>query len=138
MKPKMTFQVKKTKKPVIIQGTEHEEQVAFFEWLRIASSVHEGLKWAFAIPNGGARHIVAAMKLKAEGVKPGVPDIFIPVPKGKYHGLFIEMKRKSNSKLSEEQAAYLGNLTILGYFCHVAHGWDEAKIITEKYINDAR
>ena len=58
--------------------SEHHEQCALFAWLR--------LQWpdldrvSFAIPNGGHRHKAVAGKLKAEGVKAGVPDIFIAYP----------------------------------------------------------
>ena len=44
------------------------------------------------IPNGGTRDPIEAKHLKQQGVKSGVPDLFLPVPRGKYHGLYIEMK----------------------------------------------
>lgn len=61
------------KKPKPIVPTEHQEQVALFQWLEIAAKRDDRLSMAFAIPNGGARHPVVAAKLKAEGVKSGVP-----------------------------------------------------------------
>jgi hypothetical protein len=59
-------------------GNEHEEQVALFEWAAWNSSKYKELELMFAIPNGGQRHVVVARKLKDEGVKAGVPDIFLP------------------------------------------------------------
>lgn len=64
--------------------TEHEEQVAFIEWLELT-----GYKFS-AIPNGGVRHIGQAVKLKAEGVRPGLPDILVIVNRML---VWIEMKR---------------------------------------------
>lgn len=67
------------------------------------------LRWLHAIPNGGYRDKATAGKLKAEGVKRGVSDMFLPLPmKGPivggsyqgqelqtftYAGLYVEMKR---------------------------------------------
>lgn len=47
------------------------------------------------IPNGGTRDPVEAKHLKQQGVKSGVPDLCLPVPRGRYHGLYIEMKTES-------------------------------------------
>lgn len=81
--------------------SESKEQVAFVKWFRLQfPSVR-----IFAIPNGGARDAITGSRLKAEGVEPGVPDLYIP----KWH-LWIEMKRIKKSSTSEEQkgwAAYL-------------------------------
>jgi hypothetical protein len=64
----------------------------------------------FAIPNGGARHKAIAGKLRAEGVRAGVPDICLPVPRGEYHGLFIELKRPKGGHVSEEQEAWISEV----------------------------
>jgi len=89
--------------------TEHAQQVAFFCMLNANVKIDYRLKYVFAIPNGGKREIINASRLKAEGLKSGVPDIFAPIPtwhrnkKGlsnfeqvpliKYCGLWIEMKK---------------------------------------------
>ena len=62
-----------------LTGSEHEEQVALFEWAEWNKRQYPELELMFAIPNGGQRHVVVAKKLKDEGVKAGVPDIFLPV-----------------------------------------------------------
>ena len=54
--------------------TEHEEQRELVRWFRQG---YKGVR-IFAIPNGGARSIATAGRLKVEGVSPGVPDLFIP------------------------------------------------------------
>ena len=82
--------------------TEHDEQAALFQWAELMAAQIPELRLMFAIPNGGHRHIGVARKLKAEGVKPGVPDIFLPVARNKFHGLFIEMKF-GRGRLTKEQ-----------------------------------
>lgn len=47
----------------------------------------------FHIPNGGKRTKIEASRLKAMGVLPGVPDLFLALPSGGYHGMFIEVKK---------------------------------------------
>ena len=69
---------------------EHKIQVALCQWLAAVHTVEYAL--TFAVPNGGHRHVAVAAKLKAEGVKRGVPDLFMAVPRGDKHGLFIELK----------------------------------------------
>ena len=80
-----------------------------------------------AIPNGGKRDIRTAAMLKAEGVKPGVPDICLPVPRGGKHGLYIELKRRKGGTVSEAQQAWIRALCGQGYACTVCHGWDAAR-----------
>lgn len=111
--------------------TEHEEQVALFAWAE-ASGITE-LAWMFAVPNGGYRHPATAAHLKAEGVKAGAPDIFLPIPRycfahdSMYHGMFLELKRVDHSnKPTPEQEAWLTELTAQGYYAVVAYGCEEA------------
>lgn len=82
--------------------SEHDTQAAFIEYVRIRENQVSELKWLHAIPNGGARNVVVAVKLKAEGVLKGISDIFWPHPRGGYHGLYIEFKNGKN-KLTKEQ-----------------------------------
>lgn len=115
--------------------TEHEEQKLLFAWAQYKPE----LKYMYAVPNGGKRHPATARKLKMEGVKAGVPDVFLPLPKNGYHGLYLEMKRqnlgyKSRGVVSASQKEYLNHLEQMGYKCAVANGFDEAKAIIEAYL----
>lgn len=56
--------------------SEHQEAVAFMQWTAIAARRDPRIGLIFAIPNGGKRNVIVARKMKAEGVKPGVPDYF--------------------------------------------------------------
>lgn len=92
------------------------------------------LKLMHAIPNGGKRDIQTAARLKAEGVKPGVPDIFLPVARGGKHGLYIELKRRKGGTVSAAQEAWIRALALQGYQCAVCHGWEAAKDEIERYM----
>lgn len=98
--------------------TEHEEQREFVRWFR---QTHKGVR-IFAIPNGGARSIATAGRLKVEGVSPGVPDLCIPAWR-----LWVEMKRTKGGSLSAEQKDWIAYLEGCGYTCMVAKGAAHAK-----------
>lgn len=115
--------------------TEHQEQVVLMDICNLHERRYPGLELIHAIPNGGHRHIAVAAKLKAEGVKAGVPDLFLPVPKGGYHGLYVELKAKGGA-VSDSQRTMLGALSRQGYACIVAYGWDEAWFEIERYMRD--
>lgn len=110
--------------------TEHREQVQLFQW---ASHFRE-LDLMYAIPNGGHRDIRVAVKLKEEGVKAGVPDICLPLPRGGKHGLYIELKRRKYGKVSTDQLRWIEALMREGYVCAVCHGWEMARDVIEEYL----
>jgi len=76
-----------------------------------------------------------AMRLKREGVQSGVPDLCIPIPCGAYHGLYIEMKRTKNGRVSDNQLYWLEFLRSQMYYAEVAHGCEEAKDIVTHYLS---
>jgi hypothetical protein len=86
-----------------------------------------------AIPNGGFRNEIEAINLKKQGVKAGVLDISMPVPKGKYHGLYIELKY-GKGKTSEKQDWWIENLIRYGYSVHVCYGWIDAQQKILEYL----
>ena len=91
----------------------------------------------FAIPNGGSRDRREAANLKMQGVKAGVPDLCIPVARGKYHGLFIEMKYGKN-KTTALQDEWIALLNKNGYCAAVCHGFDKAKTVIDWYMGGAK
>lgn len=114
-------------------GSEDGHQAALFCWCAL-SGIPE-LKWLFHIPNGGSRHIAEASKLKAIGVKSGVPDIFLPVA-GRFSskGLWIELKKPIKGIVSKEQHEWLEYLGSQGYANRVCFGWIEAKDALLEYL----
>lgn len=117
------------------KSSEHLEQVAFFKWCKDAIIKYPELSLIYAVPNGGMRHKAVAKKLKAEGVKSGVPDIHLPISNGRYIGLWLEMKYKYN-KPSEEQSAWLSVLEYVGHCCTVCYSAQDAIDAVEDYFEN--
>ena len=115
--------------------TEHQEQVRVIHWWRHACGTYgvpENV--LFAIPSGGTRDMIEAVHLKAEGVRRGIPDLFLAVPKTGKHGLFLEMK-SAVGKLSPEQTDFLDAARSRGYFAGVAFGSDDAIAMIKLYMD---
>ncbi len=117
-----------------MQQTEHLIQKAFFDWWRVYMPNEDLQQMMFAIPNGGARNVVTGKKLKAEGVRRGIPDVFLAIARLGYHGLFIEFKAGKN-KPSKEQAQFIETATKNGYLCVVCYDWVKAKEMVEAYMH---
>jgi hypothetical protein len=98
--------------------SEHELQAAVIDECDLRASQRPEYGLLFAIPNGGWRHPTVAATLKAEGLRAGIPDLFLPVQRHGYGGLFIELKTPTG-RLSDEQVAWVRNLTAEGYRCKV-------------------
>lgn len=98
--------------------SEAQHQAAVIKWTQqpaIRSQWPE-LALLHHIPNGGTRDPVEAKHLKQQGVKNGVPDLCLPVPRGRYHGLYIEMKRRTGlpALIRNGGARSCGNLDMPG------------------------
>jgi len=118
-----------------MKTTEHLEQKAFCQYLDLKKIPY------FAIPNGiflSNKKLAYKIinKMKREGFKVGVPDMFICVPKGKYSGLFVEMKKDKKCYASKEQKKWLRILNDEGYKAIVCHGCSEAIEEYKKYMED--
>ena len=116
--------------------TEHAEAAMLIRACRLAEGTLPELALLYAIPNGGARHRVVAAKLKAEGVKAGVPDYHLPVARGGWHGLFVELKRTKGGQLSAEQRAWHSSLRAQGHRVEVCRGWEEAFDVIRDYLEE--
>lgn len=120
-----------------LKVSEHDEQCATVSWFKWQYPKFN--KHILSIPNGAhlagdsrVRAIQMA-KLKAEGLLAGAPDLFLLVPVGGYHGMFIEMKSK-NGKVSEDQSEFMGVAQLIGYFCVVCFSFEEAKNAITSYL----
>lgn len=115
-----------------IVPSEHDEQAQLVQMVEMAFPAMSAL--LFAIPNGANKGPVARLRFKAEGLRPGVPDMFFALPVGQYHGLFIEMKRRRGGTVSPEQKAYIEALRAQGYRAEVCKGCDEALAVMREYL----
>lgn len=154
-------------------NSEHAHQRALFAWANMAANYGFAAAWddrsytvqghalairnapvealahLYAIPNGGFRDKVTAGKLKAEGVKRGVPDIFLPALRGTWAGMYVELKRPQTLKAgvrkkaivdqaagqtSNEQDIWIAYLRRTGYAVAVAFEWREAAKQLHSYL----
>ena len=113
--------------------TEHDEQVTLFTLAALHETQYPELAWLHAIPNGGLRNPRVAIKLKAEGVKAGVWDVFLPVARQGYHGLYIEMKYGKN-KLTPSQREFQEFIDRQGYAFVVCYNGETAYHLVVKYL----
>ena len=122
-------------------GSEDGAQLALLCWCSLPEIklVYPELKYLYAIPNGGFRDKREAAKLRATGVKAGVPDLCLPVRRGKWSGLYIELKRpiqagKTKGKVSDEQKDWIQFLMSQGYGAVVCYGWEQARDMIIQYM----
>lgn len=113
--------------------SEHQEAVALMELVRSHEGDHPELALFHAIPNGGDRHKATSGKMRAEGVRAGVPDYALPVARDGHHGLYIELK-KLDGYASREQKDWIQRLRDQGYRAEVARGCGQAWGIVCAYL----
>ncbi len=115
--------------------TESVEQQTLFRWAKLYEPLHPELKRMYHIPNEGKRSYASGRRMIAEGLKRGVPDICLPVARGGYHGLYIELKRLEGGRLSDDQKEWLGALHDEGYMATMCKGWEAASEVILKYLS---
>ena len=118
--------------------TEQQHQIYVIQWSQQPTirEKYPELAMLFHIANERSDKVQASI-LKKMGVKKGVPDLCLPVPSGKYHGLFIEMKTDSG-RASAEQLWWISHLEANGYATAVCYGWNRAVEVLEWYLNLGR
>lgn len=119
-------------------ATEHQETAAVIQRANLARGLWPELALLFHVPNEAKRSRSVAARLKAEGMKSGVPDLILPVARGVYHGLAIEMKRAKGGKLSDNQAEWVNALKLQGWQALVCCGQDEAWSAIEQYMSQGQ
>lgn len=114
-------------------GSEEQEQITFFEWAVMLEGRYPALASMYHVPNGGKRGKTEAARLKAAGVRAGVPDICLPFAAGGYIGLYIELKVDKNTA-SDDQKKWLRQLRVQGHYACICYGWQLAAQVTEAYM----
>ena len=125
--------MKRTYTPLTVP-LEDAEQRVIFQWAAMETAARPELRLLYAIPNGGKRAIKTAVALKKQGVKRGVPDMCLPVARGGYHGLYIELKRQRGGTVSETQKSWITALAEQGYKAVVCRGAEEAIELIRGYL----
>ncbi len=115
--------------------TEHEEQKRLFQEAALRARRHPEWALLYAVPNAAKRSPALAAYMAAEGLRSGIPDICLPVPRGEYHGFYGELKRQRGGTLQPEQREWLEALRAQGYFANVYRGCDEALRAIEAYLS---
>jgi len=119
--------------------SEHDEQALLVQWAgtaRVPGTRHMVGDFLAAVPNAGKRSARAGARLKAEGLRPGYPDLILDIAARGYHGLRIEMKRTdaTASDVQENQREWLDRLNRQGYCARVARGFNEARELILWYL----
>ena len=118
--------------------TEHAMQCAVIQVCRYLERQYPEVKYLFSVPNGGHRHIAVAARLKASGVKSGVPDLFLPLPiPGASAGLWIEMKAPGGT-VTQNQDDYLRFLYEVGFLTKVCYSAQDAIDEIREYLERRR
>lgn len=124
---------------------ESKVQEAVFEWMRVRYFDFAGCRlrlrdYAFSNMNGtrvagsAAQRAIYINAMKKRGMTPGVSDITIAVPRGKYHGFFLELKREKSGVTSDEQEKFLARMQEMGYYTDVALGLKDAIFKIDLYL----
>ena len=118
-------------------GVEPEawEQEQYFKWVYTSQVRIPELELCNGSLNGVYLTPKQKASVKLQGLRRGIPDIDLPVRKGPYSGLKIELKRVKGGRVDPEQRRIHALLTDQGYLVLVCRGWVEAVEATCRYLN---
>ena len=120
--------------------SEHSQQAMVIQWAKRHEGKWPELRWIHSSLNGifipGPRKMAYKIMnhMKAEGQKNGVPDLFLPVARRGFHGLFIEMKRDDKQAPRPEQIEFMQFAEEQGYRDQVCYGYQDAVNELEWYL----
>lgn len=129
--------------PAVSEAEAQKTLFKLFDLLR----VRVGTEWlplseiAYAVPNGIAiagtpkQRGMYMASLKAQGFKPGVSDIVIPVPTAAFHGLYLELKKDKTSAVADDQVLWRDRMRALGYRAEIIAGYDAAAALVREYLS---
>jgi len=113
--------------------SESNHQITFIQWCKRNTIQYPELDLIFWIRNESRSKKVRIMG-KLMGIKPGIPDLLLPVARRTFHGLFIEMKKSKKEKLNPDQIKMKNKLSAQGYAVTRADNSEEAIDIIKSYL----
>lgn len=113
--------------------SEADEQMEVIIWASYMTGKYPMLERLYHTPNGGYRNVAEAAHFKRMGVRPGVPDLFLPYPCGGWSGLWLEMKT-DKGHATACQRDWIEYLRDVGYCAYVCHNSGEAINAIEDYL----
>ncbi len=111
--------------------TEYAECKALWQWAQHVAVVKQML---IKVVNEGKRSPMTGSRLKAIGMRAGVPDYILPIKSGKYGALWLEIKRRDNGSVSDAQVDWLKKLQASGHCACVCYGWEHAAQVITDYL----
>ncbi len=127
-----TFRPKPRKKR---STEESDNQCLLIQWWdAFAASKVIPKQLLFSIPNGGYREVVGVVILKREGLRPGVCDLFLSIPRRAWHGLYIEMKTEAGEP-SDGQLDFIQAVIKQGYRAEICRSFTEARDLILNYLS---
>jgi len=127
----------------IVNPTEHQIQCAIVEWANIVDSpyvhstkdlIHKKIgDFLIKNANEGKRSWAQGKKMKKEGLKKGVSDLFLAIPASNSAGLWIEVKT-IKGKISESQEEWLRLMNFAGYGTALIRSVDEGIKTIKNYL----
>jgi len=117
-----------------LQPNEEQEQMAVMRWAALMTDTHPELSLLHAIPNGARTSMSVAKRLKATGLRSGVPDLHLPVARHGYIGCWVELKRQLGGKTSAEQHWWHSELIKQGHSVTVCPGAESAIGVLAAYL----
>lgn len=114
----------------LVNHLEDAECRALWEWAQHVPVLRDCL---FHIPNGGKRGKTEAARMKGIGVRAGVHDYHLPVPRGPFIGLWIEMKAGDN-RPTTDQRSWGRRMVTQGHAVFYCWSWLAAKDVIEHYL----
>ena len=130
-----------TPEEIASKGNESSHQMALFAMCSMNEKKYPELRWFYSTPNGETRGstkkhaMIVGARLKAGGVKAGVLDCFLPVKRGKWSGLFIELKKPGKIKnTSKEQKEFIQFVESQSFATAVFDNWVDAWQCLVQYL----
>ena len=118
----------------IIKSTRKESDIQseFFEKMKLFFPKIPD-KLVFHVPNGGSRNKIEAANLKRQGVKPGVSDVIILIPRNGFASLCLEFKTESGTQ-SDEQKEFQRQAEACGSKYVIVRSVAAAIEVTKEYL----